>query len=520
MTRAWEADIAAECDAWRAALGTAGFSDDGHTLRGPVRWQHPDGRTVIATIEVTITESFPFSPPKVRILDPGLAIELTFHRERDGSLCLWRSDVDVSDAPWQAPERLLDRVAVWLTNSAAGWPSDDDCDLERYLLPDSQLVLYNRDVLTAISGCVRTFTDPATGRVTISGESQRPPSRWRTSKRQDGRRGRRRQPKIGRKQRRLAWVTDIGQVDKPIYDWDSLCTTLGPDAGEVRRLVSIGVIDFVLLRYRRSSATGVLAMAVRTTSGKARFDVRACESADTSVTTRILRAGASAAKLSDRRVAVVGTGAIGSFVVDLLFRHGVRQFTLIDPQLLRPGNLVRHLAGEALVGYSKVSAVKARLAGLGFDVSGVNTRRDEIVTPDQSMALLRDHDLIIDATASPRTTALLAWAARHVDRPVITVCAQRQGTVVRVDRFPLRGGEQHLSALPPLPGPDLGREHGCDNPVSPTPPAAVVAAAQLACRAAVDELILDCALPATLLDVLAPQEPPFDVIGMRMGSAR
>jgi hypothetical protein len=119
VSRAWEAGLAAERDAWRAALGTV-FSDDGDRLRGPVPWPHSDGRTVTATIEVTITESFPFGPPKVRVLDPGTALELTFHRDPDGALCLWRTNVDVSDAPWRDPRRFLDRVASWLVATARG----------------------------------------------------------------------------------------------------------------------------------------------------------------------------------------------------------------------------------------------------------------------------------------------------------------------------------------------------------------------------------------------------------------
>ncbi|WP_146231204.1 hypothetical protein [Micromonospora sicca] len=56
--------------------------------------------------------------------------------------------------------------------------------------------------------------------------------------------------------------------------------------------------------------------------------------------------------------------------------------------------------------------------------------------------------------------------------------------------------ESELSAAP---------EHGCDEPVSPTPPGAVVAAAELACRVAIDELTYDCQMPATLIEVYEPR---------------
>lgn len=52
----------------------------------------------------------------------------------------------------------------------------------------------------------------------------------------------------------------------------------------------------------------------------------------------------------------------------------------------------------------------------------------------------------------------------------------------------------------------MNAEHGCGDPVSLTPPASVVAAAQLACRVTIDELTRDCAMPATSLYVLEPRE--------------
>lgn len=516
MSRPWQADLVAECDAWRAALGAIGFSDDGNTLRGPVVWRHPDGQELTATIEVTITQSFPFSPPRVQVLDPGMTLELTFHRDPDGALCLWPSDAEAGNAPWQAPTKLLNKVAALLEATAAGWPDDDDCDLERYLLPDPHMVLYDRDLLADAHGCIRTITGPGP-RVTITGEPQRPPKRHRNQRHKGPRRPQ--QVKIHRKQRHLAWIADIGQPDRPINNWVSLLSVLGPDAHEVSWLVSIGVVEFVALRYRRGARDGVLVLAVHPARPGMTTEVRACASADTSTATRMLRAGSAASTLADDRVAVVGVGAVGSFVADLLFRSGIRQLTLLDPQRLRPGNPVRHLAGAALVGFPKTTAVKLRLAGLGFDVSGVNDRPEPLTTPTDAVALLEAHDLVVDATANTRATAMLAWAADHCERPVVSVCVQRQGGLVRVDRFPLRETEQHLPALPPVPG-AASREHGCDEPVSSTPPTSVVAAAALASRTVINELTHDRKLPATLVNVLVPQEAPYEQLGLRMSHFR
>ena len=67
----------------------------------------------------------------------------------------------------------------------------------------------------------------------------------------------------------------------------------------------------------------------------------------------------------------MGCGAIGSFAADLLFRAGVRQLTLCDGERLRPGNIVRHLAGAEQVGRAKTLAVLNCLARVDANVDGV-----------------------------------------------------------------------------------------------------------------------------------------------------
>ncbi len=506
MTKSWERELTTERQDFHRILTLAGFTGEGDTLRGPVRWRGGSGQEVTATVEVTLTAAYPFTPPRVCVLEAGIPLTLTFHRERDGSLCLWPSDTPVEYAPWRDPVQFLCRVATWLQQTEAGWPGDSACDLERYLPTASGLVLYDLPSLTATNGCVRTSASPDKRRVTITSQVQAPPAR--PKRRHHG------TPTIGRRHRQLAWVADIGEVAQPIEDWASLRPLLGDDAGQVGWLIGAGIVTYLVLRYRRGSSSGVLALTARSSATRQTpIEIQACEAADTSVPTRLLRAGTTASELTGRKVAVVGAGAVGSFVTELLFRHGVWALTLIDGQLLRPGNLVRHLAGEPWVGHPKVVAVTGRLADLGFDTTRVDPRNDQITTPEQAVTLLREHDLVIDATGDARASSLLIWASNTVQRTVISVCVERHGGIVRVDRFPLRGREQHHRPIPGR-GETPTTEHGCDDPVSLTPPTSVVNAAQLACRAAIDDLTRECALPATLVDIVEPQEPPYEQRGL------
>src|SRR5690348_14524227 len=108
---------------WRENLVLLGFSDDGEHLWGPVPWQHPDRGAVTARAQITPGETFPFAPPRVSILDPGTELDFTFHMESDDALCLWENDWAVDRAPWRDPQKLVQRIAGWLENTAAGWPA-------------------------------------------------------------------------------------------------------------------------------------------------------------------------------------------------------------------------------------------------------------------------------------------------------------------------------------------------------------------------------------------------------------
>jgi ThiF family protein len=505
MSGPWREDK----DRWREKLVVAGFSDDGEQLRGPVPWRHPGCGAVTAQAEITPGETFPFAPPRVVIADPGTSLEFTFHIELDGSLCLWENDWAVDQAPWCDTDTLLRRIAGWLEKTAASWPDDDACDLERYLTQDPDtLILYDAARLSP-GHAVRTMPGPTTAATLVTTEQRR------VSDHLPAQRERRRR-KPGRKDKQLAWVADIGAVGHPLRTWNDVAAVLGGSAAEVSRAISLGIVNLLLLRYSRGANSSVLALkAGRTVSG---IKVTACESADMSLATRTIRAGRDAEYLAGVRLAVVGCGAIGSFTADLLFRSGVRHLTLRDGERLRPGNLVRHLAGTGQVGRSKPDAVLECLARVDSDVAAVKVQPWHLTKWDDALTLVRDHDVVLDATGNPRASSLLATAAQIVGpglgHSVVTVCVQRDGDVLRADRMPPRGADRYLPALPLLDDSAHARERGCGSPVSPASPGAVIAAAELASQIIINEAIRECSMPATVAEVrMAQPEPPFDHVG-------
>lgn len=497
---------------WREDLVKTGFSDNGTQLRGPVTWQHPEVGSATARVEIEAAD-FPFAPPQIRFIDAGVPLKLTFHIDRPtegrsrGNLCLWEDSWSADVAPWLDAQTMLGRIADWLLQTTLGWPGDRACDLERYLPREDMLVLY--DSAVPLTGRALAKED-GNGAISVVAQSLGPlPGARQPKDRRKPKRADRPPEDIG-----WVWVCNVGSVDAPVGSWSEVLALLGPDAATVKHEAELSRIRWMLIHYSRGGTLGVLALHLYYTSA-AGVEVRSCEAADTSVETRMLRAGAGAPALAEARISIVGCGAVGSFVADTLFRSGLRHLDLRDHETLRPGNVVRHLAGLDGVGQPKVEAVRRALAKVDPNTSTVTVQASGVWTLEQALALLQCHDLVVDATGSARASSLLSRAAQITDQVVVSACVQRDGDVVRVDRMPLRTSETYLPQLTKVDDDDQPRERGCGSPVSLTPPGAVLAAAELACRVVIDEVSGARSLPASLADVRRPQpEQSFDRLGL------
>lgn len=126
------------------------------------------------------------------------------------------------------------------------------------------------------------------------------------------------------------------------------------------------------------------------------------------------RQPARLATLGDAAVAILGLGSIGSKVAVSLCRAGVRQFLLVDDDVLGPENLVRNELTWRDVAFNKVDSVKRQLelVAPGVKVEAFHTRLAGQENP-QAAAKLADAlsgvDLVVDATAS--ASAFLTAAA-------------------------------------------------------------------------------------------------------------
>ncbi|MER2165809.1 ThiF family adenylyltransferase [Stenotrophomonas sp.] len=100
--------------------------------------------------------------------------------------------------------------------------------------------------------------------------------------------------------------------------------------------------------------------------------------------------------LKDKRIVLIGCGAIGGYLAEGLVRlgagTGTGELTLVDPDVLAPGNLGRHALGMNALKQPKVSALASRL-DLEFPHARVTPRNRSTRLPADLVG-----DLVINAT--------------------------------------------------------------------------------------------------------------------------
>lgn len=455
---------------------------------------------------VRVTDGFPFECPKV-CPDPPLAGPL-WHMEVDGNLCLYVRGEGVG-RPWEDVDALLAKVSRWHEQTSLGWPADPgDLDLERYF-PSTGETLVAYDDLDALVGRNLDLSKAVPGvYVAKPGRSLGSVS-----------------AKQAKRDRRAARDGDLwgaavclGTLANPVNDWDGILARVDADARtSLRSLAATRSTGILLVRYSRNiaagEATGAAAIMVNEAGAvPGRAPTVTALRVEDRRRARRNRAGADAPMLAKKRVAVVGCGAIGSFLAEHLARSGVGHLTLVDGDYVRYGNCVRHLVDESFVGRPKSDAVRTVLASRNLIDPDNVTCVPRSLRPEDAVGLFADHDLVVDATAESSVYEVLTHFSDETGGQWVKVGLHRAGTVMRADRYGPKTTRREWRPAPiaRVPGPPGVRETGCGDPVSPTPPASVHAAAALGCRMAIDALRdrRQRQLPDTIVETLAPHAAP------------
>lgn len=131
---------------------------------------------------------------------------------------------------------------------------------------------------------------------------------------------------------------------------------------------------------------------------------------------RLQARGRLPSSIRNLRVALLGVGALGSTLAEMLVRAGTKDIALVDDDVLEAGNVCRHVATLADVGKTKVQVVAQRLRQISPAVRVVELNEALHGNANAIAAQFDEYDIIIDCTSSDEALALLAAAWWSIPR--------------------------------------------------------------------------------------------------------
>lgn len=177
----------------------------------------------------------------------------------------------------------------------------------------------------------------------------------------------------------------------------------------------------------------------------------------------------------EKRVLVIGAGALGSHVAASLARMGVRNIGIIEGDELGMGNLTRHALGIGDVGANKAVALAAYCNGIALD--GNVTAQASFFPPvdEAAAAYVREFDIIIDCTANDDVLAEIAAFEWGGEKEFVSLSITWKGKGMLAfyaseAQFPATDALARFQAAP-KPTPDVDdapiEGMGCWHPVFP-----------------------------------------------------
>lgn len=121
------------------------------------------------------------------------------------------------------------------------------------------------------------------------------------------------------------------------------------------------------------------------------------------------------------KVAVIGCGSIGSYMIEALSEYGVAAFLLVDNETLSAENIARHYCGYEYLGVAKVSAICSKLCNHNPNIDIKAYNENGISFIEKHLDKLNECDIIIVATASaPLEYRMIEMAnERKIRKPIM-----------------------------------------------------------------------------------------------------
>lgn len=123
-------------------------------------------------------------------------------------------------------------------------------------------------------------------------------------------------------------------------------------------------------------------------------------------------------RLRTFRVAVVGCGGLGGYIIEMLARLGIGHLTLIDGDVFEPSNLNRQLLSTPeKLGQPKASEARLRVKEINPEVK--TEAIYEFLNEENAERILAQHDLIFDALDNVKSRRIIEMAAEKLDIPMV-----------------------------------------------------------------------------------------------------
>lgn len=125
--------------------------------------------------------------------------------------------------------------------------------------------------------------------------------------------------------------------------------------------------------------------------------------------------------ITNKKIIVVGAGALGSVVSECLVRAGCEAMTLIDPDRIELGNMSRHLLTTESLDKNKAEELGKRLSLIfpELQVKWIKKSLQSELNFDRNF--LTNYDLIVDATGSDEVLHYISTSNRNIDAGFISV---------------------------------------------------------------------------------------------------
>lgn len=123
--------------------------------------------------------------------------------------------------------------------------------------------------------------------------------------------------------------------------------------------------------------------------------------------------------IKDMRILLVGAGALGAILSELLVRSGVTNLDIVDPDILEMGNLTRHSLSANDIGKFKARSMVNHLAKSFIHYSGQSFNMTIEKLIEKSEGIMNKYDIVIETTGSDKVLEMLA--CRNLDGLVVSI---------------------------------------------------------------------------------------------------